>query len=171
MYGITIFDRIKMPLNWSMIYYGINTNQLKLEVAQEFVSRKLECNQQLLEEEMELLWKIDDKEKVLDLIKKVLNQKKVENISYQSKEKVLVALVIELRRHKKDISELLEKIDMLYEDLEYPSEMDGFISYMPMEENDSTKNISEHERYRVILKNIDDFINQKATKYGLTTVL
>lgn len=171
MYGITIFDRIKMPLNWSMIYYGINTNQLKLEVAQEFASRKLECNQQLLEEEMELLWKIDDKEKVLDLIKKVLNQKKVENISCQSKEKVLVALVIELRTHKKDISELLEKMDMLYEDLEYPSEMDGFISYMPMEGSDSTKNISEHERYRVILKNIDDFINQKATKYGLTTVL
>lgn len=42
---------------------------------------------------------------------------------------------------------------------------------MPAQEPDFTKNISQHERYMMILKKIDSFIDQKAMEYGLETIL
>ena len=42
MYGINIFDKIKMPIDWAIVYYGISNNILDIDIAQEFSCRKLE---------------------------------------------------------------------------------------------------------------------------------
>ena len=54
MYGINIFDKIKMPIDWAIVYYGINNEILSIDIAQEFACRKLEHGEQMSEEELEL---------------------------------------------------------------------------------------------------------------------
>ena len=41
MYEINIFDKIKMQLDWAMVYYGIKNDILNIDIAQEFACRKL----------------------------------------------------------------------------------------------------------------------------------
>lgn len=54
MYGIDIFDSIKLELDWYIIYYGIKHNLLGIESAREYVFKKLKENETLSEEEFEL---------------------------------------------------------------------------------------------------------------------
>lgn len=42
MYGINIFDKIKMPLDWAIVYYGINNDIFSIDIAQAFACRKME---------------------------------------------------------------------------------------------------------------------------------
>ena len=51
MYGIDIFDSIKLELDWYIIYYGIKHNLLGIESAREYVFKKLKENETLSEEE------------------------------------------------------------------------------------------------------------------------
>lgn len=41
MYGINIFNNIKLALDWYIIYYGIKHNLLGIESAREYVFKKL----------------------------------------------------------------------------------------------------------------------------------
>src|SRR5699024_11125954 len=95
MYGIDIFDSIKLELDWYIIYYGIKHNLLGIESAREYVFKKLKENETLSEEEFELSWKIKDLLEVLETIEKIpniqLNSKKQMEIGRAScRERVLI---------------------------------------------------------------------------------
>lgn len=59
MYEINIFDKIKMQLDWAMVYYGIKNDILNIDIAQEFACRKLECDDQLSAEELLIFYRVD----------------------------------------------------------------------------------------------------------------
>ena len=133
MYGINIFDKIKMPLDWVMVYYGIKKNFFDIDIAQEFACRKLENDKQLSEEELELCWNSNNRLDILELIEKILDsQGNVKESIERAKDKIRIAIIIYLRETEKDKARLLEQINVIYADFDYPEDMEKFISYMPI---------------------------------------
>jgi len=168
MYGINIFDKIKMPLDWAIVYYGINNNILDIDIAQEFSCRKLENDEQLSEEELELCWNLNNRLDVLELIEKVLDsQGNAEESLEKAKDKIRIAIIIYLRETENDKAKLLEQIDMVYADFDYPKDMDHFISYMPVCEDFFSKNCTIEDNRNYLLSKLDNFIEVQKKKYQL----
>lgn len=168
MYGINIFDKIKMPLDWAMVYHGIKKNILDTDIAQEFACRKLEHDEQLSEEELELSWNSNNRLDVLELIEKILDsQGNVEESIERAKDKIRIAIIIYLRETEKDKARLLERIDMIYADFDYPEDMDKFISYMPFcdEFIPASRTVEDNRNY--LLSKLDNFIKEQQEKYQL----
>ena len=118
MYGINIFDKIKMPLDWAMIYHGIKKNILDIDIAQEFACRKLEHDEQLSEEELELSWNSNNRLDVLELIEKILDsQGNVEESIERAKDKIRIAIIIYLRETEKDKANENLKVNNKYSKL------------------------------------------------------
>lgn len=118
MYEINIFDKIKMQLDWAMVYYGIKNDILNIDIAQEFACRKLECDDQLSAEELELSWNSSNRLDVLELIKRILEtQGNVQQRIECAKDKIRIAIIVHLRETEKDKTKLLEQIDMVYAEL------------------------------------------------------
>lgn len=168
MYGIDIFDKIKMPLDWSIVYYGINNEIFSVDIAQEFACRKLEHNEQISDEELELTWGGNNRLDVLELIERILDiQGNVDESSEKAKDKIRIAIIIYLRNTEKDANRLLEKIDIIYADFGYPVDMEKFISYMPNDDEYMPSNHTFEENRNYLLSKLDDFIDEQMEKYQL----
>ena len=168
MYGINIFDKIKMPLDWAMVYHGIKKNILDIDIAHEFACRRLEYDEQISEEELELSWNSNNRLDVLELIEKILDsQGNVEESIERAKDKIRIAIIIYLRETEKDKARLLEQIDMIYADFDYPDDMEKFISYMPIcdEFVPESRTIEDNRNY--LLSKLDNFIEEQQEKYQL----
>ena len=166
MYGINIFDKIKMPLDWAMVYYGINNNILNIDIAKEFACRKLENDEQLSEEELELSWNSNNRLDVLELIEKILDsQGNVEESIEKAKDKLRIAIIIYLRETEKDKVRLLEQIDMIYADFGYPEDMEKFISYMPISDEAISSGCTIEDNRNYLLSKLDNFIEAQRAKY------
>lgn len=72
MYEISIFDNVNMEIDWYMVYWGIKNKILSLAVAQDYACKSVEIENSISEEELELTWKSDNFQEVLDTIKKYL---------------------------------------------------------------------------------------------------
>jgi len=168
MYGIDIFDNIGMPLDWATVYYGINRGILNIDIAHEFACRQLECNEHVSEEEIALSWHIKNRQDVLEQIEPMLSTcGNVEKSLEKAKDKIRIAIIINLRKTEKDIDRLLEQIEIVYADFGYPVDMEEFISYMPSSEGyDPSKHKFEDNKCH-LLTNLDDFIREKKQEYGL----
>ncbi len=172
MYEINIFDEINMPLDWLMVYYGISSNILRLDIAQDFACRKLEHDELLSEDELELAWNVTNRLDILELIRKILGNQEIRKDSLeQAKEKILLAVIIHLREKEKNISTLLEKIDVVYADFDYPQKMESFVSYMPVEDDSSAANYTIEDRKKILLLRLDDFIAEQMNKYHIEKTL
>ena len=168
MYGINIFDKIKMPLDWAMVYYGIKKNFFDIDIAQEFACRKLENDKQLSEEELELCWNSNNCLDILELIEKILDsQGNVKESIERAKDKIRIAIIIYLRETEKDKARLLEQINMIYADFDYPEDMEKFISYMPIcdEFVPASRTLEDNTSY--LLSKLDIFIEEQQEKYLL----
>lgn len=166
MYGIDIFDSIKLELDWYIIYYGIKHNLLGIESAREYVFKKLKENETLSEEEFELSWKIKDLLEVLETIEKIpniqLNSKKQ---MATAKNKIRIAIIANLRESEKNISKLFEKINLIYEVFDYPFDMESFISYMPTDDDYIPKEHTQEENKKRLLSRLDSFIHEQIRLY------
>lgn len=170
MYGINIFDKMKMPLDWAMVYYGINSNIFDVDIAQEVACRKLEHDEQLSEEELELSWNSNNRLDVLELIEKILDgQGNVEESIERAKDKIRIAIIIYLRETEKDKARLLEQVDMIYADFDYPKDMDKFISYMPISDEFDLTSCPIEDNRNYLLSKLDIFIKEQREKYQLET--
>ncbi len=71
------------------------------------------------------------------------------------------------RNRKKDKARLLEQIDMIYADFDYPEDMDSSISYMPVYDEffSSSRTIEDNRNY--LLSKLDNFIEEQQKKYQL----
>lgn len=168
MYGIDIFDNIKMSLNWTMIYYGIRNNLLRIDIAQDFVYRKMEQGEELLEEELELSWHLSNKGDVLELIKKILDiQGGLEKSTKNVADRIRIAIIVYLRNNEKDVEKLLEQINSVYADFGYPVDMERFISYMPADDNYNNLHYTVEENRERLLSKLDCFIDEQIKKYDL----
>lgn len=167
-YGIEIFSSIHMPVDWYMIYWGIKNGQLNVKTAQDYVCMKIEQNEMLKDEELELSWQAENILDVLDIIERILGSDVIneENMK-EAKNRVRISILIFLRQTIHDIALLLEKIELVYANFEYPEDMDKFISYMPIQDEVDylTNSVDENRSY--LLKNFDLFIEQQKEKYEL----
>lgn len=172
MYGINIFDKIKMPLDWALIYYGIKNEILSIDIAQEFVCRKLEHDEQISEEELELSWNSNNRLDVLDLIEKILEiQGNVDESIEKAKDKIRIAIIIYLRNTEKDVTKLLEQLNIAYADFGYPVDMENFISYMPNNDDYIPANHMFEDNRSYLLSKVDDYIDRQVEKYQLEVAM
>lgn len=168
MYGIDIFENIKMHIDWYMIYWGIKNGILSVNIAQDYVCRKMEQDEAVSDEESELSWKSEDLTSVLETIEKI--PKFLDNIEEnmkQAKEKVRIAIIIFLRQTEKDSSKLFEQIDMVYANFDYPEDMEKFISYMPIDGEYISTDHSLEENRCYLLSQLDGYISRQVEKYQL----
>lgn len=172
MYGINIFDKIKMPLDWALIYYGIKNEILSIDIAQEFACRKLEHDEQMSEEELVLSWNSNNRLDVLELIEKILEiQGNVDESIEKAKDKFRIAIIIHLRNTEKDVTKLLEQLNITYADFGYPVDMEKFISYMPNNDEYIPANHTFEDNRSCLLSKVDDFIDRQVEKYQLEVVM
>jgi len=160
-----------MPVDWYVIYWGIKNKFLNLDVVHDYVCKKIERNIKVSEEEIELLWESDNLTNILDIIEKMPEfQNNIEENITKAKDKIRIAIIIFLRKTIYNIPKLLEKIDMIYEDFDYPKDMEKFISYMPIDDNYISTNYSLDESRDYLLSNLDLFIKEQIKKYKLIAV-
>lgn len=168
MYKINIFDNINMKVDWYMVYWGIKHKILSLNVAQDYACKRVEIEDSISEEELELSWKSEDFFEVLETIEKIPdfqchNEDKLNRAKYM----VRIAIIIYLRKTELDIVTLLEKVNMVYADFDYPTDMEKFISYMPIENKDIQAKHTIDESRSCLLEKLDLFINEQMQKVGL----
>ena len=172
MYSLALFDNIQMPLDWYLLYFCIENDFLNPKVASEYLSRKINNNEDLSDSENDILFLEQfGKNEVLYLIRKHLNiLPDFDNKIDIAKDKTKFAIITYLRLTENNVSNLLEKIEYLYANLNYPQDMESFIYYMPIDEN-IAKSFKNHEDYQNnLLKNIDNFIFKKAKKYNRSSL-
>lgn len=168
MYGIDIFDRIKMPLDWATVYCGINGNLLEIDIAHEFVCRKLELGEKMSEDELELSWNSYNRLDVLQQIEKILNmQGNVDENIKKATDKIRTAIIIYVRDTEKDIIRLLEQIAIIYADFDYPADMEEFIHYMPANGEYVFPDNNYKKNRNYLLSKLDAFIDDKVKEYRL----
>ncbi|NLK76255.1 MAG: DUF2247 family protein [Clostridiales bacterium] len=168
MYGIDIFENINMPIDWYMVYWGIKNGVLRVDVAQDYVCRKIEQDETVSDEESELSWKSEDRISVLETIEKIPNFfNDIENNIEKAKEKVRIAIIIFVRQTEKDSTKLFEQIDMIYADFDYPEDMEKFISYMPMSGEYNPKEHSVEGNREYLQSQLDAYISVQVKKFQL----
>lgn len=168
MYGVEIFSNINMPVDWYMIYWGIKNGQLDIKTAQDYVCMKIEKNEMLTDEELKLSWQAENILDVLEIIERILgsavmNEEKIK----EAENRVRISILIFLRQTIQDIALLLEKIELVYAEFEYPEDMDRFITYMPVQDEVEYVTNSVDDSRRYLLNNFDLFIEQQKEKYKL----
>jgi len=171
MYRLNIFDDINMSVDWYVIYWGIKNKILNLDVVHDYVCKKIEQNIKISEKEIELLWESDNLTNILGIIEKMPEfQNDIEENITKAKDKIRIAIIIFLRKTIYNIPKLLEKIDMIYEDFDYPEDMEKFISYMPIDDNYISTNHFLGESRNYLLSNLDLFIKEQIKKYKLVDI-
>ena len=166
MYGINIFNNIKLALDWYIIYYGIKHNLLGIESAREYVFKKIEEKEALSDEELELAWKVNDSLEVLEKIEKIPNiQLNSEKQMEIAKNKIRIAIIANLRECEKNISKLFEEVNLIYEVFDYPLDMESFISYMPTNDDYIPNEHTQEENERRLLSKLDLFIHEQISLY------
>ena len=141
-----------------MVYWGIKNGVLRVDVAQDYVCRKIEQDETVSDEESELSWKSEERISVLETI---------ENNIEKAKEKVRIAIIIFVRQTEKDSAKLFEQIDMIYADFDYPEDMEKFISYMPMSGDYNPKEHSVEENRGYLQSQLDAYISVQVKKFQL----
>ncbi len=166
MYGIDIFNNIKISLDWYVVYHGIKENLLDLQVAREFVLRKMERNEEVSDEELELSWESKSQLDVLETIEKISNLQLDDAEKMKiAKNKIRIAIVVNLRNCEVNSSRLFQKMDMVYADFDYPEDMESFISYMPVKDNYIAAEHTQEENEHRLLNNLDLFIHEQLKQY------
>jgi hypothetical protein len=166
MYKLNILDDIKVPINWSIVYCGIKNCLLDIEVAKDYAMRLLEKNDDVSQEELDLAWGLEDKLKILEKIEKIphIQLENEENME-QASNAIRIAILSYIRKSEKCLDDLFQKVDIVYADFNYPADMEGFISYMPINNEHIIVNPTREENEKRLLDRIDSFISEQIKKY------
>ncbi|MEX0362924.1 MAG: DUF2247 family protein [Allomuricauda sp.] len=126
-------NKLKMSLDWNLIYVGLNRDWLSTKEALERVNPK--CLTNLGAEKLgELYSKEDDKQGFLETLASYINwsDNELENaLKYWMKH-----FLIKIHNSDLTVGEKLNKIASLWPSFEYPQEWKKFINYMPAEDGD-----------------------------------
>ena len=161
-----------MPIDWAMIYYGIENHIFDINIASEYACRLLEYRNQISDEELELIWNSNNRLEVLEMIEKIFDhQGNTEENNHRAKDKIRVAIIIYLRKTIKDKEKLLEQIEKIYADFGYPEDMEKFIIYMPSCDEYIPENHTIEDNRNHLISSLDDFIKKQQEKYQLLEIV
>lgn len=141
MYKIN-FEKYFKILNWSVIYWGIKSTLIDASSAIDYANKIIENNpkeEEALIIELFILENID-KDEVLLLIGNSVSK---ERLDEEKSMKILRYIILDsAKKSNKSVHEILDEIGNIYADFNYPSDMNSFVSYMPIE--DDNYNPAEH---------------------------
>lgn len=164
MYNIN-FDNHLDLINWSCIYWGIKEQLIEPENAVIYANKVIEKNPDIDCPEIIELLIIDEanNDNVLPLIERMFSDiKELDNKKANSIRILRFILLYEIQKNITDNQELLEEIEIIYADFDYPSDMEGFISYMPIQ--DDEYDVSEHspqENEQRLIDKFNIFMNEE----------
>ena len=136
MYDLTLLKKYNISLSWDEIYAGIAYDILTINSVSEFALDL--AKKELLPNELnELLWELNNKEETLKLLKKLLNPKDIKINMLSIKKKLRYTILRELKDKESELSkdDILSQIALIYENFDYPSDMENFINYLPPKGN------------------------------------
>lgn len=157
MYNIN-FDKYFNLINWSCVYWGIQEQLIGPKNAVTYANKVIENNPQDDTPEIIELLIIDkaDKDDILTLIEKMFPMKKdLETKKASALRTLRLILLLEIKNDINDNQDLLNKIENIYADFNYPTDMEGFISYMPSQ--DSEYDVSKHSPQENMQHLVDKF--------------
>jgi hypothetical protein len=137
-----------VSLNWSDMLFAIENNFLAYQTAIDHALEIVQKNINVPEEVLELagmLKREADSLYVYQLVKKLAILQNPDNNS-DSMEKFLYVSLRWVYEHKDDYCNLIEVIDILCDDINYPDEVKNLISFMPKQESEKNILYSTYEQ-------------------------
>lgn len=171
MYSIN-FDRYFNLINWSCVYWGIREQLIEPENAVIYANKVIENNPAGDTPEIIELLIIDkaDRNYVLTLIEKMFSaEKDLDKKKTSALRTLRLILLLEIKNNTTDNQDLLNEIENIYADFDYPSDMEGFISYMPNQ--DEEYDVSKHSSKENIQHLVDKFNMFTDKEYAAVTAL
>lgn len=159
------FDKYFNFLNWSCIYWGIHEQLIEPENAVLYANKVIEINPDISTPEIVELLILEENEKeiVLSLIEKIIDDKKeLMDKKNDSLRALRFVLLLELQKNATNNQTLLDAIDEVYADFDYPQDMEAFISYMPVQ--DDGYDVSAHsseENVQRLIQNFNNFLDRE----------
>lgn len=162
MFDLNLFVKHKIIPDWNDIYYGISNNYLHLKCVSEYAIMCLESFPQDETKLLELAWKSDDKEYLLETIKSIscIDNK-------MSEDKWKYCIVKDLVENCCDKDKLFLKLDELYASFNYPVDMEEFVSYMPVKDNYDPSQNTQDENMNRLLEKVEIFLEKKKNVLNL----
>ncbi|CAM2897557.1 DUF2247 domain-containing protein [Hathewaya histolytica] len=169
-YTIDLFKNCNLKMTWSDVHWGIKEFLLDIESVSKFAEEYLTNDSQTcIDEIYELAWRTKDRELTLSLLNSVL--KKLPEQNTQDNETTIrrwrYCIIKTLREHESNNSNLLDKMEIVYPDFNYPVEMRGFIKYMPPDDDYNPCKYGVEENEQHMIDKIDDFIKIEWNKINL----
>ncbi|MDP4118739.1 MAG: DUF2247 family protein [Bacillota bacterium] len=171
MYKINLEKYAKL-LTWSSIYWGIQKSIIKPESAIQYANKIVEVEPHIDNPEIIelLITDTQDREAILSLINNIIGNNKDKE---KSSLKILrYAILSDVQKNAKNNQDLLEKAEDIYADFNYPSDMECFISYMPVQ--DDQYNVSEHttdeneqrliDKFNIFISNEYEWLKKELSK-------
>ena len=146
------FDKYAVLLSWDSIYHGIEKDILSPESAILYAEKIIELNPEIDAPEIISLLVSENTEKdvILSLIKDILSgTPKLINSEESDIRLLRYILLSELKENVQDSKRLLSEIENIYADFDYPSDMEGFIAYMPSSDFYNASEHSEKKTYNI----------------------
>lgn len=156
MFDLNLFVKHKIIPDWNDIYYGIANNYLSLKCVSEYATMCLKSSPQDETKLLELAWKSDDKEYLLETIKSIscIDNK-------MSEDKWKYCIVKDLVENCCDKDKLFFQLDELYASFNYPVDMEEFVSYMPVKDNYDPSQHTQDENMNRLLEKVQIFLEKK----------
>ena len=155
----TIKDNIK-NLSWESIFCGIEKELLSPDIAVEYANYSAENSLEVSAEIIELM--------ILDIAEKDIVLSIISNFAPKTKKclnnclrKLRYVILLELWQAENDKRKLSSILDKVYADFDYPSEMDSFVSYMPVKDEYDVSLHSEEENIAHLIKNFESFMQSE----------
>lgn len=151
MYKIN-FDKHIDLINWECIYWGIKEHLIEPDNAIIYANKVIDENSDAATPEIIELLIIDDisNDNVLPLIEKMFSDKTRLNKSKATAMRTLRYIILfEVKMNSNNNQILLDEIESIYTDFDYPSDMENFIAYMPVTDDEydvSTHSAEENEQ-------------------------
>ena len=157
MYKIDITKHFE-SLNFEAIYWGIKNDIIDTNAAIEYadayaIANTDECSQSVIEI---LLSEDITKEEMLMLLKKASGLKVLQS---ETKCMFILRILILSELQNKSSNELLLKLEKVYADFDYPSDMNDFIYDMPPEDGYDPSAHSDKENEARLINKFNEFIN------------
>ena len=170
--NIEILDTMNIRYDWKTLYVGLSLDIMEIEEVSKYAT-SLMSKESYVDNEFinELVWGVDGKLKG-ELLSKMSYELDLKDLIEDSElwnfevQKLRYCTLKFLRNTIKNNKELLKKVSEIYADFGYPSEMEGFIPYMPPKDGYDPTKYSVEENYAHMVKIFDVFLEREKELIG-----
>lgn len=163
-YTIEIFKKYGIEVKWSTIYWGIKNNLLDAKSVSDYAVNFIDDYPDMDSPELlELAWDNDNESKAIELLETI--ERKEPDVFKLSDSLDInrwrYCIVKSIRESELSYSEILDKIELIYADFDYPVELAGAVRYMPPQDEYNPSEHSKEENEQHMISKIDDFLEQE----------